>query len=201
MIFSNFYINWIEYPARSMLLQQNERHKSVDAGSRSVFFLLIQKLQDLITSCSKKKRKKKKMKHWHSSILTYTGFNIQQEVSHFINMKERNRYMQELVRSFFPWFRNYRTLQLLVHKKIQTLIFLNFYKHWIEYSARTKLFLQDKRKKSVHERACLILLFLIQKLQELTSSCSKWFKIYFFLKCYTTLSVAVTKILDIFWKK
>ena len=98
-----------------MLLQQNERHKSVDAGSRSVLFLLIQKLQDLITSCSKKKEKE---------------------------------------------------------KKNETLTFFNSYIHWIQYSARSKPFHQHERKKSIHARARSVLLSLIQKLQDLTTSCS-----------------------------
>ena len=142
MLFSNSSVHWIEYQARSKLLQQHERHKSVDAGARSVLLFLIQKLQDLITSYSKKKLKKNK-----------------------------------------------------------TLIFLNPYIHWIQYSGRSMLFHQHETKNSVHAEARLVLLFLIQKLQELTSFCSKLFKRFFFSNYYTTLSVPVKKILDIFWKK
>ena len=111
---------------------------------------------------------------------------------------------QKLVEGWYPSVLTFliRKLQDLIYsyskKIIETVIFLNSYIHYIKNSAGSKLFHKDKRQKKVHGGARLVVLFLIQKLLELKSSCSKLFKRFFFLKCYTTLSLSTTTILDIF---
>ena len=76
------------------------------------------------------------------------------------------------------------------------MIFLNAYIHWIQYLARIKLLHQHERQKSVHAGARFDLLFLIQKLQDLTIFCSKLFKRFLCLKCSTALSVSTSQ----YWK-
>ena len=110
--------------------------------------------------------------------------------------------MQGLLRFFFSLLENYRTFTTSCLKKnkkkkrIKTLIFLNAYIHWIQYLARSKLLHQHEREKLVHAGARFDLLFLIQKLQDLTSFCSKLFKRFLCLKCSTTLSVSTSQ----YWK-
>ena len=65
------------------------------------------------------------------------------------------------------------TLQVPTQKKIQTLIFLISYIHWIKYFERSKLFHQYKRQKLVHAEFPLVLLFSIRKVKDLKSFCSK----------------------------
>ena len=72
--------------------------------------------------------------------------------------------------------------------------------YW-KYLARTKLFHPYEREKLVHPGAPSVLLFLIGKLQDLTSSYSKLIEILIFFKCNTGLSVPKTGILEIFEKK
>ena len=55
--------------------------------------------------------------------------------------------------------------------------------------------------KLVHARAPLVLLFLIGRLQDLISSCSKLFEILLFLLSYTRLSVPETRALEKFGRK
>ena len=69
-----------------------------------------------------------------------------------------------------------------------------------KYFARSKLIGQHERQKLVQAGALLVLLFLIGKLQDFTSSCSKSFEKLLFLKCYTVFFHPKTKILDTFSK-
>ena len=70
-----------------------------------------------------------------------------------------------------------------------------------KYSAWSKLFHRNERQKLVNGRAPSVLLFLTEKLQNLTSCCLKVIEILIFLKSYTGLSVLKTKILEIFGKE
>ena len=72
--------------------------------------------------------------------------------------------------------------------------------YW-EYLLRSKIFQLNERQKLVHPGAPPVLLFLIGKFQDLTSSCSKLFEKFLLLKCYTGFYVLKTRILQIFGKK
>ena len=71
----------------------------------------------------------------------------------------------------------------------------------MNFLSRIKIFHPDEREKYVYTGAPWVLVFSIGKLQGLTSSCSKAFKKFLFLKCYTTLSVPKTTILEILGRK
>ena len=72
---------------------------------------------------------------------------------------------------------------------------------YLKYFARSSLLHQHERQKLLHAGASSVFFFLIGKLHDLTSSCSKIFKKLFFLKCYTALSIPKTRILETFGKK
>ena len=65
--------------------------------------------------------------------------------------------------------------------------------YW-EYLLRSKIFQSNERQKLVRPGAPPVLLFLIGKLQDFTSSCSKLFEKFLLLKCYTGLYVLKTTI-------
>ena len=71
----------------------------------------------------------------------------------------------------------------------------------MNFLARSKIFDPDEGEELVHERAPWFLVLMTGKLQDLTTSWSKLFKGFLLLKCYTTISLPTTTILNIFGKK
>ena len=87
--------------------------KLVHPGAPSVLLFLIGKLQDhkvlLKINCTIDFMK---MLHWIICSKNKNIRNIWQGVSSFIDMKDRNWLMQELIPSFLSYLGNYRTLQV-----------------------------------------------------------------------------------------
>ena len=139
-----------------------------------------------------------KMLHWIICSKNKNIGNIWQEVSSYIHMKLVHAgapsvllfsigKLWELTSS--PW------------KLIEILILLNSYIDWIKYFGRNKVFHHHERQKLFHAGALSVFLFLIGKLQDLTSSSSEIIEILILLKCYTGLSVWKGRILEMFRKK
>ena len=100
-------------------------------------------------------------------------------------MKDRNWFKQQLLHSVLPFSTG--KLQNLISycsKIIEISILLNPYIDWIEYLARGKVFHPHEREKLVHTEAPSVLLFLIGKLQDLTSYCKKLIEILILLNSY-----------------
>ena len=124
------------------------------------------------------------MLHWIICSKNQNIGNIWQEVSSYIQMK--------LVHAGAPSVLLFsigklRELTSSSWKLIEILILLNSYIDWIKYLGRNKVFHHHERQKLVHAGALSVFLFLMGKLQDLTSSSSKIIEIWILLKCYTGL--------------
>ena len=100
-------------------------------------------------------------------------------------MKDKNWFKQQLLHWVLPFSTG--TLQNLISycsKIIEISILLNPYIGLIEYLARNKVFHPHEREKLVHTEAPSVLLFLIGKLQDLTSYCKKLIEILILLNSF-----------------
>ena len=120
-----------------------------------------------------------KMLHWIFCFKNKIVGNFWQGLRLFSNVKDRNWFMQGLLRFLFSQLDNYRTIQVPASKLFKRFLFLKCYTTLLDnigdFLERSKIFDPYEREKVVYAGAPLVPLFLIGKLHNLTGLCSKLF--------------------------